>query len=98
MAIVRLSEDLRPLTDLKAHPNALVQQAVETGRPVVLTRYGKGVAVLLSVDAYEALEEAAARLRLLAAVREADAAVSRGDVVASDEVDALLRSWEQDAG
>ena len=96
MASVRISEDLRPLTDLKVHPNVLVKQAEDSGRPVVLTRYGKGVAVLLSVDAYEELEEAAARLRLFSALAEADAAIARGEVVDHDEVESLLEGWERD--
>jgi len=95
---VRISEDLRPLTDLKKHPNEIVKLTEESGRPVILTRYGKGVAVLLSVSAYEDLEDAAARLRLLFALQEADRAVARGEVVEHEEVDRMLAEWEDDAG
>lgn len=98
MPAVRISEDLRPLTDLKSHPNEIVKQTVESGRPVVLTRYGKGVAVLLSVRAYEELEDASARLRLISALQEADRAIARGEVVEHDEVDRMLAGWEGDGG
>ena len=96
MPAIRISEDLRPLTDLKSHPNEIVKHAEESGRPVVLTRYGKGVAVVLSVTAYEDLEVAATRLRLVSALHEADRAIARGEVVAHEEVDRMLAEWEQD--
>jgi prevent-host-death family protein len=80
MTAIKISEDLRPLSDMKAKPNDVVTQARESGRPVVLTRYGKGVAVLLSVESYEELQVSAARLRLIAALREAERAVDEGDV------------------
>jgi prevent-host-death family protein len=94
MPALKVSEDLRPLTEMKSHPNDVVRQAQESGRPVVLTRYGRGVAVLLSVDAYEELEGAAARARLVSGIREAEAAVERGDVVGDDDMNALMDSWD----
>jgi prevent-host-death family protein len=81
---------------MKAKPHEVVVQAEKSGRPVVLTRYGKGVAVLLSVDAFEELEAAASKLRLISALREAERAVARGEVVSHQSVDELLASWEAD--
>ena len=94
MSALKVSEDLRPLTEMKSHPNDIVRQAQDSGRPVVLTRYGRGVAVLLSVDAYEDLEGSAARARLVSGIREAEAAVERGDVVSDDYMNVLMDSWE----
>lgn len=37
MAQVRLSEDLRPLSDLKTQTSEIIQQAQASGRPVVHT-------------------------------------------------------------
>lgn len=96
MPVLKLSEDLRPLSDMKTKPNDLVKQVEETGRPVVLTRYGKGVAVLISLKSFEDLEAAAGKLRLLSALREAEKAVDEGMVIAHEEMDALLASWESD--
>ncbi|MBK1644538.1 hypothetical protein CKO25_07700 [Thiocapsa imhoffii] len=50
---VRFSEDVVPLTDLKINPGRVVKQAVEAHRPVLLTRRGRGVAVIQSVSDYE---------------------------------------------
>ena len=96
MAALKVSEDPRPLTEMKSHPNDIVRHAQDSGRPVVLTRYGRGVAVLLSVDAYEELEGSAARGRLVSGIREAEDAVERGDVVGDDDMNVLMDSWEAD--
>lgn len=42
-----------PLNDAKTHLSAVIDQAQET--PQRITRHGKEVAVVLSVEAYEAL-------------------------------------------
>jgi len=96
MRAIKISEDLRPLSDMKARPNDVVTQARETGRPVVLTRYGKGVAVLLSVESYEELQVSAVRLRLIAALREAEKAVEEGDMYDQDEMKDLFDRLESD--
>ena len=43
---VKFSEDVVPLTDLKANPGRVVKQAAESRRPVLLTSRGRGVAVV----------------------------------------------------
>jgi prevent-host-death family protein len=50
----RFSEDVVPLSDVKVNPGKLVQRVGETGRPVLLTSRGRGVAVLQSLGEYEA--------------------------------------------
>ena len=59
MGALKLSSDLRPLSDLKSGAAEVVRQVTETGRAVVLTRHGRGVAVMLSLESYEELEESA---------------------------------------
>ena len=93
-AAPKLSEDLRSITDLKRSASDVVEQAERTGRPVVLTRNGRGVAVLLSLEAYEELEAVGRRAMLQAAVETARKEHDAGDYVGSNEVDALLARWE----
>ena len=75
MPRVRLSEDIRPLTEFRANAAAVVQQIHETKRPVILTQHGRSAAVLLDVEAYETLLD---ELAVLRDVRTAEAQVAAG--------------------
>ena len=92
---LKLSEDLRSLTDLKRQASDVVDQVQRTGRPVVLTKHGRGVAVLLSLEAYEDLEAAGRRAELQAAVDEARREYESGEFIDGDEVDAALTGWQK---
>lgn len=59
----KFSEDVVPLTDLKANPGRLVKHVAEAHRPVLLTSRGRGVAVVQSVADYERTEEERAFMR-----------------------------------
>lgn len=59
----KFSEDVVPITDLKTNPGRVVKHAAEAGRPVLLTRRGRGVAVVQSVSEYEKSEEERAFMR-----------------------------------
>ncbi|MGF1645008.1 MAG: type II toxin-antitoxin system Phd/YefM family antitoxin [Thiotrichales bacterium] len=62
----RFSEDVIPLSDLKVNPGKVVKQTSETRRPVLLTSRGRGIAVVQSLNEYEAGEEERAFLRAVA--------------------------------
>lgn len=53
----KFSEDVIPLTDLKVNPGRVVKQVAETARPALLTRRGRGVAVVQSLSEYERAAE-----------------------------------------
>jgi len=93
MANVKLSEDLRPLSDLETRVSEVVEQASSTGRPVVLTREGRGVAVLLSVEAFEELQSSSDRLALQRAVDEAERDLAQGNWVEHSDVERKLTRW-----
>jgi prevent-host-death family protein len=57
VSVVKLSEDIRPMSDLKSNGADIVRQVNATHRPVVLTRHGRGVAVVLSLEDYEEVQE-----------------------------------------
>ena len=54
---VKFSEDVVPLGDMKINPGKVVRRVDETGRPVLLTSHGRGVAVLQGLDEFEAAQE-----------------------------------------
>jgi len=54
---VKFSEDVVPLGDLKVNPGKVVRRADETGRPVLLTSRGRGVAIVQGLSEFEAAQE-----------------------------------------
>jgi prevent-host-death family protein len=54
---VKFSEDVIPIGDLKVNPGKVVRRASESGRPVLLTSRGRGVAVVQTLPEYEAAQE-----------------------------------------
>ena len=53
---VKFSEDIVPLGDMKVNPGKVVRRVGETGRPVLLTSHGRGVAVVQGLSEYEAAQ------------------------------------------
>ncbi len=86
MAALKVSEDLRPLTDLKVEAGDIVGQVERTGRPVVLTRHGRGVAVILSISAFEEMQERLASAELQRALDEGEADVRAGRLIGHDDI------------
>jgi len=86
------------LDDLDGPTAELIRQAHAEDGPVVLTRDGVPLAVLLSANAFDALEADADRARLQRAVDEAEEQVTTGETVPHDEVVAELDRWISDEG
>lgn len=82
-AAVKFSEDVVPLGDMKVNPGKIVRRVDETGRPVLLTIHGRGVAVLQALGEYEAAQEERDFIR---AVVAGLADIEAGRVMSLDEV------------
>jgi prevent-host-death family protein len=54
---VKFSEDVVPIGDLKVNPGRVLRRVGESGRPVLLTSRGRGVAVMQTLPDYEAAQE-----------------------------------------
>ncbi|HEY5541315.1 MAG TPA: type II toxin-antitoxin system Phd/YefM family antitoxin [Coriobacteriia bacterium] len=54
---VKFSQDIVPLGDMKVNPGKIVRRVDETGRPILLTSHGRGVAVVQALSEYEAAQE-----------------------------------------
>jgi prevent-host-death family protein len=59
----KFSDDAVPLSDMKVNPGRVVNQVDRTRRPVLLTKRGRGVAVVQSLKDYEADSEERAFMR-----------------------------------
>ena len=90
MTPTRFSEDVRPITDLKVRAAEVIDQVNRTRRPVLLTRRGTGVAVVIDLQEYERLVD---RARFIEAVHEGASAASRGDVHPNEEAMEILDSF-----
>ena len=64
---VKFSEDVVSLGDMKVNPGKIVRRVDETGRPVLLTSHGRGVAVVQALADYEAAQEEREFLRAVVA-------------------------------
>ncbi len=60
---MKFSQDIVPLTDLKTNPGRVVRHATETRRPVLVTSRGRGVAVVQSIEEFEAADDERAFMR-----------------------------------
>lgn len=81
-----------PLSEVKAKLSEVVDEIATTQERVTVTRNGRPVAVMLSTDDLEAIEETLAILSDPAAMREIElgrAAIASGDVVTKEEIEAL---------
>ena len=80
---VKFSEDVVPLGEMKVNPGKIVRRVDETGRPVLLTSHGRGVAVVQALSEYEASQEEREFMRaVVAGLADIDA----GRVMPLDEV------------
>lgn len=82
------SQDVRPITEFKVKGSEIVEQVVRTRRPVLITKRGRGVAVIVDLDEFERMREDLAFGR---AVDEGAAQAARGEFAGEADVDSLLR-------
>jgi prevent-host-death family protein len=71
---IRLSRDVRPLSEFRANAAAFVEQVQSTQEPIVLTQRSRSAAVLLGIEAYERLLDEIEFLRDLSTSQEQSAA------------------------
>jgi prevent-host-death family protein len=80
MSRINFEKDIQPLSEFRAGAAAFIKQVNETHRPLVITQRGKGVAVLMDVTAYEAMQE---RIELLEEIHAAELELRSGKGVTS---------------
>ena len=70
-----LDQDVKPLSEFRAHVTSCLSQVRKTRRPVVITHHGKSAAVLLDVSEYEALMS---KMEVLEDIRKAEDQLAQG--------------------
>jgi prevent-host-death family protein len=65
MRAVRISEDIVPVSDFKAHAADWLKRVADTGQAVVITQNGKAAGVLVSPSEFDRLCERAGLLEAI---------------------------------
>ena len=89
MTVLKPSQDVQPLSAFRANAAGFLDQVRSTKRPLILTQHGKGAAVVLDVDQYEALVD---EIEVIRDIRQAKAELARGEGIPHEEVVAELRA------
>ncbi len=80
---IKFSEDIIPLSELKVNPGKVVDRAKNAHRPILLTRRGKGVAVVQGLAEYEENQE---NREFMKAIAQGLIEIKEGNELALDEV------------
>lgn len=84
---MKISTDIKPVTQLKAHAADLLKQVNETHRPIVITQNGEPKAVLQDPESYENMRNAIGLLKLIS---QGEEDINNGNAFSQDEVFASL--------
>ena len=63
---LKIDQDIRSLSEVRNGMANFIKQVHDTKRPVIITQHGKGVAVLLGANEFEAMQE---KIELLSDIR-----------------------------
>jgi prevent-host-death family protein len=63
---MKLSNQIKPISYLKAHAAEIVRKLVEQREPLVITQNGEAKVVIQDIESYEQTQETMALLKILA--------------------------------
>ncbi|MGX9417638.1 type II toxin-antitoxin system Phd/YefM family antitoxin [Vibrio sp. WJH972] len=87
MSRINFDQDIQPLSEFRAGVTSFIKQINETRRPLVITQRGKGVAFVLDVTEYEAMQE---KIELLEEMLTAEAQLASGLGVSNEDARAQV--------
>jgi len=80
---MKIKEDIRPISYVKAHAADILTQVNKTRRPVFVTQNGEAKAVLIDSESYENMKNA---LGLLKAISRGENDIKNGRIIEQHEV------------
>ncbi|MBF0107892.1 MAG: type II toxin-antitoxin system Phd/YefM family antitoxin [Magnetococcales bacterium] len=86
---MKMSEQIKPISYLKAHAPEVIRHLAEGADPVIITLHGEAKAVLQDIGTYEQTQETLALLKLLAMGQRE---IEQGEVMPAMEVVHRLRT------
>jgi len=87
MQKLKIDQDIRPMSEVRNAMASYIKQVHETKRPVIITQHGKGVAVLLGVSEFEAMQE---KIDLLSDVQTSLNQLAKGEGISHLKAKAKL--------
>lgn len=87
MLRLRIDQDIRPMTEFRTGIASFLKQVHDTKRPLIITQHGKGVAVLLDVNEYEAMQE---KIELLQDIQTSISQLENGEGIESNNAKAMV--------
>jgi len=82
MQRIKFSEDIKPISDLRAKGAEIINQVRTTKRPILITQRGRGVAVLLEVSEFEKQQE---KIAFMEAIVKGMEAAEKGELISHAE-------------
>jgi len=87
MKRINYEQDIRPLSEFRAEVSTCIQQVTETKRPMIITQRGRGVAVLVDVGEFEAMQS---KLELLGDIYKAESQLARGEGIPHESAKSMV--------
>lgn len=85
---MKLSNQIKPISYLKAHASEIVRKLCEHREPLVITQNGEAKVVIQDIESYEQTQETMALLKILAlGLRQ----IEEGKVLPAEDVIRQLR-------
>lgn len=89
MQKLRIDQDIRSMSEVRNAMASYIKQVHDTKRPVIITQHGKGVAVLLGANEFEAMQE---KIELLSDVQTSLNQLAKGEGISNQRAkDKLLK-------
>jgi len=87
MQRLKIDRDIRPMSEFRTGIASFLKQVHDTKRPMIITQHGKGVAVLLDVNEYEAMQE---KIELLQDIQTSISQLESGAGMENNDAKAMV--------
>jgi antitoxin YefM len=84
---LKFDQDIRPMSEFRTGIASFLKQIHDTKRPLVITQHGKGVAVLLDVTEFEAMQE---KIELLEDIQTSIAQLDAGTGIEHNKAQEII--------
>ncbi len=85
----KIDQDIRSMSEVRNAMASYIKQVHETKRPVIITQHGKGVAVLLGANEFEAMQE---KIEILSDIQTSLNQLAKGEGLAHQKAkDKLMK-------